>query len=77
MFQADLGTLLDKNLRVEALVEPLSRLAKADKFDMAAALPAAQRAASLAKADLVTSTVMEMTALAGVMGRFAPLPDLH
>ena len=35
----------------------------------AAAIATAVRAAHLAKADLATSTVMEMTALAGTMGR--------
>jgi len=64
MFQADLGTLLDKTTRVEALVEPLAAL-----VGFGDAAPAALRAAGLAKADLATSTVMEMTALAGVMGR--------
>eukprot|EP00192_Tetraselmis_astigmatica_P002230 CAMPEP_0117679166 /NCGR_PEP_ID=MMETSP0804-20121206/17675_1 /TAXON_ID=1074897 /ORGANISM="Tetraselmis astigmatica, Strain CCMP880" /LENGTH=1066 /DNA_ID=CAMNT_0005488581 /DNA_START=94 /DNA_END=3295 /DNA_ORIENTATION=- len=67
MFQKDLGTLLDKTGRVEALVEPLSRLMA--EGGMAEALPAAKRAAGLCKADLASSTVMEMTALAGIMGR--------
>ena len=66
LFQKDLGSLLDKSDRCEALVAPLSAA-------MGIASPAVQatasRAAHLAKADLATSTVMEMTALAGTMGR--------
>lgn len=68
LFQKDLGSLLDKASRVEALVQPL-----ATATGLEAAQPGvtavAQRAAHLAKADLASSTVMEMTALAGTMGR--------
>ena len=64
MFQKDLGSLFDKSERAERLVAPL---AAATGFGAAAAT--AQAAAHLAKADLATSTVMEMTALAGTMGR--------
>lgn len=67
VFQKDLGNLLDKTSRVESLLEPLSRLMSAGS--LSSSLPAALRAASLAKADLASSTVMEMTALAGIMGR--------
>jgi glycyl-tRNA synthetase len=51
---------------VVSLVGPL---ADAMGFD-AAAKDVATEAARLAKADLATSTVMEMTALAGTMGRW-------
>ena len=44
-------------------------LAQAMGVTDAAAIATAVRAAHLAKADLATSTVMEMTALAGTMGR--------
>lgn len=64
LFQKDLGTLLDKSERVEALVAPL---ASAAGLDGAAGVAAA--AAHLCKADLATSMVTEMTALAGTMGR--------
>lgn len=47
-----------------SLVGPL-----ADAMGFAAAKAIALEAAKLAKADLATSTVMEMTALAGTMGR--------
>lgn len=50
--------------RAEQLVGPLS-----EATGLQAAAAVAQQAAHLAKADLVTSTVMEMTALAGTMGR--------
>jgi glycyl-tRNA synthetase len=69
MFQADLGTLLDKTTRVQALVKPLAELMSSTAVDVPGVVPVALRAASLAKADLATSTVMEMTALAGIMGR--------
>jgi hypothetical protein len=50
--------------QVEALVRPLAAAA-----GLEAAADVAVAAAHLAKADLATSTVMEMTALAGTMGR--------
>ncbi|GAX84334.1 hypothetical protein CEUSTIGMA_g11756.t1 [Chlamydomonas eustigma] len=65
LFQRDLGSMLDKSDRCEALVGPL---AQAVGFGVQAA-EMARAAAHLAKADLATSTVMEMTALAGTMGR--------
>mmetsp|Transcript_20995 Transcript_20995/g.46001 ORF Transcript_20995/g.46001 Transcript_20995/m.46001 type:complete len:1090 (-) Transcript_20995:488-3757(-) len=64
MFQKDLGSLYDKSERVEKLVEPL-----AAAMGHTAAVPTARQAAHLSKADLATSVVMEMTALAGTMGR--------
>ena len=64
-FQQELGTMLEKTTRVEGLVS-----------DVAAALGygsdivgPATAAAGLARADLATSMVMELTALAGTMGR--------
>ncbi len=64
MFQQQLGTLLDKTNRVHALITPLApALGLGDAQDTAATV------ARLARADLASSTVMEMTALAGVMGR--------
>jgi glycyl-tRNA synthetase len=64
LFQKDLGTIYDKNLRVEALTPAL-----ADAMGFSAAKDTAAAAAALCKADLATSTVTEMTALAGTMGR--------
>ncbi len=64
-FQADLGSMLDKTRRIERLTEML-----ADNLDLSAqARKAATRAAHLAKADLATLMVIEMTSLQGEMGR--------
>ena len=64
-FQQELGNMLDKTSRVEALVEDV---AKALGFG-ADVVGTAATAAGLARADLATSMVMELTALAGTMGR--------
>ncbi|MBZ0296126.1 MAG: glycine--tRNA ligase subunit beta [Anaerolineae bacterium] len=64
-FQEKLGSMLDKNQRLTALVEPVGNLLKFD----ATAVGIAQRAAHLAKADLATQMVVEMTSLQGTMGR--------
>ncbi|KXZ51509.1 hypothetical protein GPECTOR_12g472 [Gonium pectorale] len=74
-FQKELGSILDKANRVEALVGPLAAaVAAAAPAEQAAwggaeVLSVATQAARLCKADLATSTVTEMTALAGTMGR--------
>lgn len=70
MFQSDLGTLLDKTHRVESLITPL-----AAALGMLDAQATAAHAARLARADLASSTVMEMTALAGTMGRHYALQE--
>ncbi len=65
MFQKKLGSMLDKNERIEKLtgvLVPLLGLG-ADEAIFA------RRAAHLLKADLVTKMVVEMTSLQGVMGR--------
>ncbi|CAG9461184.1 unnamed protein product [Pedinophyceae sp. YPF-701] len=64
MFQKELGTLLDKNGRVEGLVAPV-----ADILGVPDCVDTARSAAELSKADLATAMVMEMTSLAGTMGR--------
>ncbi len=64
-FQDKLGSMLDKNNRLIALVEPLAALLKLDSRDIAIASDAAH----LAKADLATQMVVEMTSLQGTMGR--------
>jgi glycyl-tRNA synthetase len=69
IFQKDLGTLLDKSDRAAALAGPLADLMGLTAADRSVALDAAR----LARADLATSTVTEMTALAGTMGRCALL----
>jgi len=63
-FHRELGSLLDKQGRVEGLLAPLASVAGLD-----AALPVAAAAARLARADAATAVVREMTALTGVMGR--------
>ena len=64
-FQAVLGSMRDKNDRVAATVQDLGELLGFD----GASINIAGAAATLAKADLATSMVVEMTSLQGVMGR--------
>lgn len=72
-FQKDLGSLLDKAVRVERLVGPLAEAVAAQPgqagWGSGEVREVAAQAAALCKADLATSTVTEMTALAGTMGR--------
>jgi glycyl-tRNA synthetase len=68
-FQEKLGSMLDKNNRVAGLVPSLGKLLGVSGAD----LKAAQRAAQVAKADLATQMVVEMTSLQGVMGRYYAL----
>lgn len=64
IFQKDLGSLHDKAMRNVALVAPV-----AAALGLSGALEPATKAARLAKADLATAVVTEMTSLAGVMGK--------
>jgi glycyl-tRNA synthetase len=64
-FQDQLGSMLDKTERLEALVPKLCKML--DLTDDEAQIAA--RAAHLCKADLVTQMVTDFTALQGVMGR--------
>ena len=64
-FQADLGSMRAKNDRVAATVNDLGALLGFAAGDIAIA----QKAAQIAKADLATSMVVEMTSLQGTMGR--------
>ncbi len=68
IFQKDLGSLLDKTGRVRTLAVALAAQLSAD-----AAL--ADRAALLAKTDLLTQMVGEFANLQGVMGRYYALAD--
>jgi glycyl-tRNA synthetase len=63
-FQKKLGSMLDKAIRIERLTGELAVNLGLDLADTATAL----RAAHLAKADLATQMVVEMTSLQGVMG---------
>jgi glycyl-tRNA synthetase beta chain len=67
-FQAQLGSLADKTARVTALAGQIARIAGQDAA-------AAQRAADLAKCDLVTAMVGEFPELQGLMGRYYAVHD--
>ncbi|NJL95912.1 MAG: glycine--tRNA ligase subunit beta [Anaerolineae bacterium] len=68
-FQEKLGSMLDKNNRVARLVRPFGEmLGAADDL-----IEVAERAARLAKADLGTHMVVELTSLQGTMGRIYAL----
>jgi len=69
IFQAELGSMLDKTHRVRDLVLDLAPQLGLTAEDTAAA----RRAAELSKADLVTRMVVEMTSLQGIMGRYYAL----
>src|SRR5690606_12585816 len=63
-FQTELGSFLDKTQRLVMLVPTVAEMLGLSTADRATA----DRAASLAKADLATSMVVEMTSLQGKMG---------
>lgn len=63
VFQQQLGTLLDKTRRVQVLAAEIAR-----RLD--ASVQWAQRAAELAKCDLLTDMVQEFPELQGIMGRY-------
>ncbi len=63
-FHAKLGSMLDKVARLKTLAPAIAQQLGAD----ADQLGATSRAAALAKSDLVTSMVVEMTSLQGIMG---------
>jgi glycyl-tRNA synthetase beta chain len=67
-FQAQLGSLADKTLRITALAGQIARVAGKDDA-------AAQHAAALAKCDLLTSMVGEFPELQGLMGRYYATHD--
>ncbi len=64
-FQKGLGSMYDKTRRLIALAEHIARMLKYDQ----ALHEKTRRAATLAKTDLVTGMVFELTELQGVMGR--------
>lgn len=63
-FQTELGSMLDKTRRLEKLTPLVAGMLGLTEQETAVAA----RAASLAKADLATSMVVEMTSLQGIMG---------
>lgn len=64
VFQAKLGTVYDKTLRIEKLSKVIL-----DELNMTESAQNTSRAAKLCKADLVTNMVFEFTELQGIMGR--------
>jgi glycyl-tRNA synthetase len=64
MFQKKLGSMLDKNDRIEKLTEALIPMLNLGSDEAVFA----RRAAHLLKADLVSKMVIEMTSLQGIMG---------
>jgi glycyl-tRNA synthetase len=65
VFQTKLGSMLDKSDRIEKLVNDLIPMLGLDADEALFA----RRAAHLAKADLTTQMVTEMTSLQGIIGR--------
>ena len=66
VFQETLGTMKEKADRIVALAKHLAADAQLSEADAADA----ERAAYLAKADLVTNAVVEFTSVQGVMGSY-------
>jgi len=64
-FETSLGSMLDKTRRLEQLAPEVGAMVGLDEAGMATV----RRAATLAKADLVTDMVVEFTSLQGIMGR--------
>lgn len=64
VFQAKLGTIYDKSIRIEELSDKILKLLGLDCES-----EDTKRAAKLCKADLVTGMVFEFTELQGIMGR--------
>ena len=67
-FQAQLGSLADKTVRITALAGQIARIAGQDAAK-------AQRAAELSKCDLLSAMVGEFPELQGVMGRYYAVHD--
>ncbi len=67
-FQARLGSLADRTARITALAAHIAGQSGGD-------VSAAQRAAQLAKCDLLTAMVGEFPELQGIMGRYYALHD--
>lgn len=68
VYQRGLGSMHDKSLRTAALAQTIAESLGAD-------LATVQRAAALAKCDLVTGMVGEFPELQGIMGRYYALAD--
>ena len=68
-FEARLGSMLDKTIRIESIVRALIPTLGLNQEEEKVAL----RAAHLCKTDLASEMVVEMTSLQGVMGRYYAL----
>ncbi|MCY4083242.1 MAG: glycine--tRNA ligase subunit beta [Caldilineaceae bacterium] len=68
-FHARLGSMLDKAGRLQSLAPHIAQMLRAGKQDV----ETARQAAALCKTDLVTSMVVEMTSLQGIMGEIYAL----
>ena len=68
-FHAKLGSMLDRVVRLKALAPQIAEMLGASAEEVATVA----RAAELSKADLMTSMVVEMTSLQGVMGEIYAL----
>ncbi|TXR54696.1 glycine--tRNA ligase subunit beta [Reinekea thalattae] len=68
MFQQELGSVYDKVLRIQSIAGHIAEQISASKQNT-------ERAAYLAKADLVTDMVFEFTDLQGIAGRYYALAD--
>lgn len=68
-FHARLGSMLDRVERLKVLTPQIAQMLGASSEEVAAA----ERAAVLSKADLMTSMVIEMTSLQGIMGEMYAL----
>jgi len=71
LFQKELGTVAEKSARVMQITQAIGALIHASEQD----LHDAARAATLAKADLVSNMVMEFPSVQGVMGYYYALHD--
>ena len=68
-FHAKLGSMLQKVARLQTLAPQIARMLGVNKEDV----ETTRQAAALCKSDLVTSMVVEMTSLQGVMGEIYAL----
>ena len=71
LFQKELGTVAEKSTRVSQIAQSLGKLINASEQ----AVTDATRAATLAKADLVSAMVMEFPSVQGIMGYHYALYD--
>lgn len=71
LFQKELGTVAEKSARVSRIVQEIGHLIHANHQDIIDAT----RAATLAKADLVSNMVMEFPSVQGIMGYHYALYD--